>query len=267
MDRRPIAFFDSGVGGFTVLRAALQVLPGQKYLYLADNARAPYGDLSPEVISDFTLEAFRFFIEMNAKAIIVACHTASVTCLPILQKEISVPVLGVTQGSLRSVCDLRQGSRIAVLGTTRTVQSGFYQKELQALGFQVLSVACPSLAPLIEEGVFGGVLLEERVRSDLSVLSGEKIDAVLFVCTHYPLIQDIIEKVLGPDILYVDGAQYTALQLSEMFLSDEKKSSSIEVYRTGSSKLFMRTAECILQRPLQCHVINIVDSAILPRGI
>jgi len=260
MDERPIAFFDSGVGGFTVLRAALQILPNQKYLYFADSARMPYGDLSPEAIFQSTLESLQFLVEKNVKAIVVACHTASVTCLPVLQKEISIPLLGVAEGTIQSLSCLPSSSRVAILGTTRTIQSGFYQEELTALGFQVFPVACPSLAPLIEQGIFEGSLLEEKIRLDLGVVVGEKIDAVLFVCTHYPLIQSAFKKVLGSDLIYLDASYYTALQLSKMISS--KGESSLDLYKTGSSDLFLQVAERILQKPLQCHAVitNIVNN-------
>jgi len=262
MKTGPIAFFDSGVGGLTVLRAALRILPQENFLYFADNKQVPYGDLSTDAIFRSTLAAMKFLVEMGAKAIVIACHTASVTCLPALQSQIPVPVIGVVEGSMHAVQGLKAGSSIALLGTTRTIQSGVYQALLQARGFRVLPVACPSLVQIIEQGIFEGPMLEEKVRHDMAALQGEKIDAVFFACTHYPLIQPVIQRVLGSHIIYLDGTFHTALRLSQMPFFNKKP--SLQVYLTGRSEVFLRTVESVLQRPVQYHVVNIGEPAILP---
>jgi glutamate racemase len=208
----PIGLFDSGVGGFTVLRALEARLPGEHTVYLGDTARVPYGTRSGEVVTRYALAAARHLVSHGIKALVVACNTVSAHSLPALQQALPIPVIGVIEPGAQAAAARTHGGQIAVLGTPATVNSGAYLQALRsyAPGVTVVQRACPLFVPLAEEGWVDGEvprLVAERYLGDLR-RSG--IDTVLLGCTHYPLLARTIAEVVGPRVAVVDGAEATA---------------------------------------------------------
>ena len=208
----PIGLFDSGVGGFTVLRALEARLPHEHTVYLGDTARVPYGTRSGEVVTRYALAAARHLVSHGIKALVVACNTVSAYSLPALQQALPIPVIGVIEPGAQSAAARTQGGQIAVLGTPATVNSGAYLMALRsyAPGVTVVQRACPLFVPLAEEGWVDGEvprLVAERYLGDLR-RSGT--DTVLLGCTHYPLLARTIAEVVGARVAVVDGAEATA---------------------------------------------------------
>lgn len=205
---QPIGIFDSGYGGLTVFRSIADQLPQYDYLYLGDNARAPYGNRSFETVYEYTLQCVEWFFEQGCPLVILACNTASAKALRNIQ-QIDLPridpekrVLGVIRPTAEVVGQYTHTKKVGVLGTRGTVNSGSYLKEISNFypDIEVFQHACPLWVPFIENGDYQDEGIDYYIRHDLELLfaQSDDIDTVLLACTHYPLLADKIRKFL-PD--------------------------------------------------------------------
>jgi glutamate racemase len=204
----PIAVFDSGVGGLTVVGALRRELPGEAIVYLGDTARVPYGGKSQKTIERYSEEIARMMVAEGAKMVVVACNTASALGLAHLREILSVPVEGVIEPGVKAALAATRSGHVAVIGTKATVGSGAYEKGLRAAraDIRVTSIACPLLVPLIEEGMFEDEVTDTVLRRYLSPLNDTDADTIVLGCTHYPLLSSAIGRVLGPRFELVDSA-------------------------------------------------------------
>ena len=211
-----IGVFDSGVGGLTVLRALHRRLPDASTVYLGDTARVPYGTKSPEVVIRYTRNNARFLLGHDPHLVVVACNTASAHALETLRRELAVPVVGVIEPGARAAAARTRSGRIGVIGTAGTIASGAYQRALAAAipGAEVVARACPLFVPLAEEGWTDGEVARLVVERYLGDLRGA-IDTLVLGCTHYPLLQQVIAEVLGPEVALVDSAEATAAAVED----------------------------------------------------
>src|SRR5689334_8854080 len=170
---RPIGVFDSGIGGLTVVKALRDRLPNEAIVYLGDTARVPYGSKSPETVQRYALELAHMLMQKDAKALVVACNTASSVALPLLTSKFSVPVIGVIEPGARAALEATCNQHIGVIGTRATIRSGAYEKALRTMHneVRVSSRACPLLVPLIEEG-----LLDDEVTDRVIVRYVQPLD-------------------------------------------------------------------------------------------
>jgi glutamate racemase len=213
-----IGIFDSGIGGLTILKAIKKKLPNYSYLYLGDSARAPYGSRSQEVIYEYTRQAVDFLFKQGCQLIILACNTASAEALRRLQKEWlpeNYPdrrILGVIRPVVEEASKLSKNNRIAVIGTTATVNSGTYSRQLKAQqkGLFVLEKACPLLVPLIEEGWQDKVETKMILKKYLRGVKDFAVDTLILGCTHYPLLAKEIKRICGKKINVLNSAEIVA---------------------------------------------------------
>ncbi|GMA60545.1 glutamate racemase [Alicyclobacillus fastidiosus] len=208
----PIGVFDSGVGGLTVARAIQTQLPQESVIYFGDRARCPYGDQAPEDVLRYAIEISEFLLAQPVKCIVIACNTATAVALPTLRSMFSVPVIGVIEpGAAAAVATTRNG-RIGVIGTSVTIQSHAYRKAIVALdgAMHVVEHACPDFVPLVERGQFDGPAVEQVVRDSLLAFADTGVDTLVLGCTHYPLLQPVIRRVLGPLVQVISSADATA---------------------------------------------------------
>lgn len=217
----PIGVFDSGVGGLTVMRAIVERLPAEDITYLGDTARVPYGNRAAETVRRYALNATRLLADRGIKALVVACNTATASALGTLVDHFDVPVVGVVDPVARTAADTSDSSAIGVLGTRGTVRSECYPEALarHAPGCSVHQVPAPLLVPLAEEGWLRGDVVEEIARHYLGELSGTRVDTIILGCTHYPILQPVLqttaEDVLETDVTLLDSASATADVLAE----------------------------------------------------
>ena len=211
---RPIAVFDSGVGGLTVLHELLVQLPGEDYIYLGDTARFPYGSRSADELAGFSMEIAEELLARQAKLLVVACNSATAAALPALQERmrqttLGVDVLGVVRPeAVQAVASTRTG-RIGLLATPATVASGAYDEAVRAADPHVAltSVAAPELAALIQDGSEFDDEVVALVRSYVGPLREAGVDTVILGCTHYPLLRPMLQRLLGPGVeIVVSGA-------------------------------------------------------------
>jgi len=208
-----IGIFDSGIGGLTVVREILRLMPGQPLVYFGDTARTPYGTKSRETITRYAMEDTRFLIEQGAEIIVIACHSAASIASKMVEQEFSVPVFEVVSPSVRQAVRVTRNGRIGIMGTRATVESRVYDCRIPELmpDARVISMACPLLVPLVEEGWLKRRETRMIVKKYLKPLKDRQIDTLVMGCTHYPLLKPVIEAKAGKRIITVDPSHETAL--------------------------------------------------------
>lgn len=264
-DDRPIGFFDSGVGGLTVLREALRRLPAESTIYLGDNLRAPYGPRADEEVRRFSLECLDELVGRDVKAIVVACNTASSVALPIIRRRYDLPVLGVVRPGAVAAALATRSRRVGVIATSATVRSRAYFQAIkdENPAIEVYEHATPALVPLVEAGQLSGPDVVAAVEEALAPLLGtrdghgefifplrieERIDTLLLGCTHYPLLAPLIAGVAGAGVAVIDSASATASSLASLLeingLAASTDTEAVHVQlTTGDVGAFRRTAE------------------------
>jgi len=223
--KNAIGIFDSGYGGLTVFRAIKDLLPQYDYLYLGDNARAPYGNRSFDVVYKYTLECVEWFFRQSCPLVILACNTASAKALRTIQQKDLVDrypekrVLGVIRPTAEIIGTFSQSGVIGILGTMGTISSHSYEIEIEhfAPEIKVVQHACPMWVPLIENGEHHGREMDAFIESDLKQLFRQDpgIDTILLACTHYPLIADKIERHLPAGVRLISQGAIVANSLKD----------------------------------------------------
>lgn len=220
----PIGIFDSGIGGLTVANAVKKALPNESILYFGDTEHLPYGEKSADAIQQFSKRITEFLITKGCKLIIIACNTASSIAYDIVKQTAKgVPVINVIDPVVKHVATHCQNCHIGVIGTKGTTNSQVYPKKLHLLNAKadVTSLATPLLAPMIEEGFFNDQLSQTIINSYLSNPQLTGVDKLILACTHYPLIQDAIQKYYQEKVDIIDSASQVAEAVKALL---EKKS-------------------------------------------
>lgn len=221
MQDLPIGIFDSGIGGLTVARQIMKLLPHESLIYLGDTARVPYGTRDKQTIIRFAKELTRFMLAKEVKALVVACNTMSGVALDEINKMTDIPVLGVIEPTVNEALESSRTHEIGVIGTRATINSKAYDKEISGKNIKVklISKACPLFVPLVEEGFIKQNATQLIVNEYLSSFKKTKIDTLILGCTHYPVLKSLIQKAVGKDILLVDSAYPTAIALKNLLSS------------------------------------------------
>ena len=213
---RPIGMFDSGFGGLTVARATIDLLPTEDLVYIGDTGRYPYGSKPLEDVREYARElAWSLVRDYEAKAVVVACNTATAAGLDDLRRELPVPIIDVIAPGARALVQTTQTGRVAVIGTVGTMASGAYVRAVVDTGAPVslTSAACPGFVEFVERGQTSGdevMVLAERL---LAPIRDADVDALLLGCTHYPFLARTISDVMGSDVTLVSSADETAFEV------------------------------------------------------
>jgi len=213
-----IGLFDSGVGGLTVARELLRVLPDERIVYLGDTARVPYGNKSKETVLKFSMENTLFLLRHKVKLIVLACHTSSSFALPFLERRFKHPMLGVVEPGVEAALEVTRSGRVGVIGTNATIGSRAYPRSIRARDpkVKVFQNSCPLFVPLAEEGWLEGPVAEQVARRYLKPLQVARVDTLILGCTHYPLLKSVIAKVMGPKVSLIDSARQVALKTKDL---------------------------------------------------
>lgn len=243
--RHAIGVFDSGVGGLTVLQALRRRMPHRDFAYLGDTARVPYGRKPPEMVAAFAFEIADYLCGLGVDGIVVACNTATAVALPRLQDRCTVPVWGVIDAGVEAATRASRSRNVGVIGTKATIGSGAYQDRLEARGVRVWAQACPMLVHLVEEGLADSPEAELLVRHYLS--RRPAIDTLILGCTHYPLLSEVLQRAVGPDVTLVDSAEVTAEAVARTFAPPPRCFAQGRVvhFVTGDAAAFDHTARVI----------------------
>lgn len=218
MDKRPIGVFDSGLGGLTVVKELMEHLPGENIVYFGDTARVPYGTRSNETVIRYSQQCIRFLLSQDVKMIVIACNTASSISLDIVSKVFDLPILGVIEPGAEVAVASTKNKRIGVIGTQATVRSKAYEKAIRHLDptLSIFSIPCSLFVPIVEEGWSDSKIALLTAERYLDNMKNEVVDTLLLGCTHYPLLQDTIGKVMGPSVRLVNPAEGTALEVGRI---------------------------------------------------
>jgi glutamate racemase len=256
----PIAVFDSGVGGLTVLHECLVSLPHEDFVYLGDTGRFPYGDRSPEEVREFALELARILVDDGAKLLVVACNAATSAALPALREDLGhrVPIVSVVRPESRLAAEGTRTGRVGLLATPLTAASGAYERALSeaAPAAQLHPVATADLAPLIQEGGEVDHRTIECVERACAPLKEADVDAVILGCTHYPLVGPVIQRELGRGVTIVSSGEAIAADveaaLREAGLErDEGRRGDYRFLTTGEPEEFRRLGTRFLHLPIE----------------
>ena len=221
---RPIGMFDSGFGGLTVARAVIDLLPHEHLVYIGDTGRYPYGPRPQEEVREFAHQiAWSLVKEFDAKAIVVACNTASAAALDELEAELPVPVIDVVAPGARALVRATRSGKVGVIGTVGTIGSGAYERAVAATGADVhlTATACPGLVEFVERGQTSGDEIHILTERLLAPVHDAGVDTLLLGCTHYPYLADVIADVMGPDVTLVSSAIETALVARDQLQSTD----------------------------------------------
>lgn len=251
-----IGVIDSGVGGLTVAHELIRQLPKEKLIYLGDTARCPYGPRSENEVRKFTWEMVDFLLKKNIKMLVIACNTATAFTLSELQDELSIPVIGVIQPGARAAIKSTKNNRIGVIGTDGTIRSQAYTKALKNINarIHVNALSCPLFVPMIEQGILSGIQAKEVVKETLLPLEkNNQMDTLILGCTHYPLIKDTIQEIMGEDVTIISSSEETAretstiLDVHQLLVKADHTLSCHQFYTTGELDIFVKISTSIFQ--------------------
>lgn len=245
---RPIGIIDSGVGGLTVVKEMCERLPNEKVVYIGDSLRCPYGPRSAEEVRKYTFEMAFALSKMDIKMLVIACNTATAVALDDIRNHFDFPVIGVIKPGARAAVNASTSKRIAVLGTTGTINSGAYDDEIkaQATGAHVFPLACPEFVQLVESGQYKSEEASLTVERTLQALAVNEFDAAILGCTHYPLLEHHIKSHLPAHVEIISSAVETVIDVQKMLIEKEcANGEEIGVmptfYTTGRLKPFRAT--------------------------
>ncbi len=267
MDKRPIGVFDSGLGGLTAIRSLREILPEEDLIYFGDTSRVPYGGRSRETILKYARQDVRFLRSFDLKAILIACGTVSTTSLPSLQAENDLPMVGVVEPTCRRAAAVTKNKRVGMIATQASVRAGAYAKALAELDpeIQVFSKACPLFVPLVENGRFrkGDAVIETVAQEYLASMRETGVDTLILGCTHYPLLEEIIGEVMGPEVELVSAGEESAFELKRLLKAGElrnreNRQGDATYYVSDRVESFEETASWFLREDLR-HGANQID--------
>ncbi|KEI12844.1 glutamate racemase [Clostridium novyi B str. ATCC 27606] len=223
--RMPIGFFDSGVGGLSVLKEAIKILPNEDFIYYGDSKNAPYGTKKVDEVKKLTFDAVKVLLGYNVKAIVVACNTATSAAIEDLRNTYKdMPIIGI-EPALKPAVELSGEGKIVIMATNMTLAEKKFNKLMSKYKDKcdIVSLPCTGLVEYIEKGIVEGEKLKEFLVEKLSILDKDKIASVVLGCTHYPFIKKELYSILGDEVVIIDGSFGTANQLKRKLI----KSNSI----------------------------------------
>ncbi|MDD6432477.1 MAG: glutamate racemase [Lactobacillaceae bacterium] len=248
MDERPIGLMDSGLGGLSVMRVLHKQLPDESLIFVGDQGHFPYGTKSQEELQHLVLKIGRFLVDQDIKMMIIACNTATAAALPLLQRELPVPVIGVIEPGATAAVN-HHLKTVGVIGTASTIKKGAYPQTLHQLdaGITVYSHATQPMVTIVEHGLTGTPAAQQTVDTELTYFDQHPVDGLILGCTHFPFLATEIRQKMGDDVLLIDPAYETIKQAQELLtklgLLTNKPSGTIKLYTTGEQADLVAGAE------------------------
>ncbi len=278
-NNQPIGIFDSGVGGLTVYRALHEKLPNERFIYLGDTARVPYGTKSLATVERYAIENSQFLASRGIKMLVVACNTASALALPKIRERIGLDVVGVIGPGARKAVEITKNKcnpKIAVIATEATVTSRAYSKAISAASesAEIIETACPLFVSLAEENWTREPETLSIARKYLGEIIQNEVDALVLGCTHYPILRDVIQQIVGENVMLIDSGEATAdevkLLLADKNLTNENPPQRDikrllcddldHFYVTDAAERFARVAERFLGvKPAKLEAIEVFE--------
>lgn len=254
-DNRPIGVMDSGVGGISVLREMVKLMPGEDFIYYGDSAHAPYGTKPAQELIDLTMKNAKFLLDEGAKAIVIACNTATSVAAGLLRDTYpNIPIIGI-EPALKPAVLAKEHSKVLVMATIVTLEQKKFgdMMHLYEDDADIIKVPCSGLVELIEEGHLKDKVLVDYLEEKFSVFKKEEIDAVVLGCTHYPLIRNTIQQILPNTVIYDGGygtAKQTRRRLEECgLISSQKECGQVVFYNSLGTDEMLEFSRKLLELP------------------
>ena len=265
MDNRAIGVFDSGLGGLTAVKQLMDLLPEEDIIYFGDTGRVPYGTRSKETIIKYTLQDINFLKTFPIKMIVVACGTASTVALPVLQDRVDLPMVGVLSEAVASAVRQTKNNKIGIAATPATIKSGAFERAIHAVSprAQTYAKACPLFVPLVENGHFDTQVAELVAREYLEPLKVAGIDTLIMGCTHYPLLNRVVGRIMGPQVTLINVGEETAKYVKRYLLeqnmcAEPGRAGKYSYFVSDSVENFSHLGSMFLQREIG-EMVNLVD--------
>lgn len=266
MDKRAIGVFDSGLGGITAVRQLKQLMPHENIIYFGDTSRVPYGTRSRETIQKYAAQDIRFLLSQDVKIIIAACGTVSANPPAETIETLEIDFTGVLLPAAQAACSATKNRRIGIIATPATIRSGAYGKAIRSILHNpvIIGKACPLFVPLVENGYIGrdNPVTQLIAKEYLEVMKAERVDTLILGCTHYPLIEELIADIMGPEVALVspgaEAAKYVqALLTNKGMLNEEDTAGECRYFVSDDIASFAETAGIFLQDDLSGQVEKI----------
>ncbi len=264
MDKRLIGVFDSGLGGLTCVKEIMRLMPGEDVIYFGDTGRVPYGTRGADTIVKYVRQDIKFLQSFDIKMIIIACGTASSAALPWLADEITTPITGVVEPAAYLAVNATKNKRIGILGTAGTVRSGKYPEYIKGLNneIEVVQKACPMFVPLVENGYAKSEVTKIIAREYLEDMKRAEVDTIVLGCTHYPLIRETVQEIMGDDVALIDSgaaaADWAYDMLKERKMLSDGKTGKLKYFVSDSTEDFARLGSLFLNREI-CESVDKID--------
>ncbi len=272
----PIGIFDSGIGGLTVLAALQKIMPHENFLYIGDNARLPYGTKSPQTVIRYAKQLTAALVKRKIKLLVIACNTASAAAFNSLCADYpNLPIVGVIEPGAKAACETSKTGNIAIIGTASTIKTQAYQDAIYKINpaANIIAKACPLFVPMAEEGLISGHLVEEIIEHYLSELFPQQLpkernitpDCLILGCTHFPLLKDAIQKVIGQHVNIVDPAAATALLVQKLVTQSDFQGEKFlgkgktKFFTTDDAEHFALMGQFFLGKPLPAGSVELID--------
>jgi glutamate racemase len=243
-DERPIGVFDSGLGGLTVARALLDLLPAEHVVYFGDTGRFPYGPKPADEVLKYACEIADVLVERSVKLLVVACNSASAAALDELEDRLDIPVVGVIDPGVRAAASATRSGRVGVIGTVGTIGSGAYQRAAARLtpDLELTCAACPGFVEFVEAGDVDSDQVHILAERLLAPVLNAEVDTLVLGCTHYPLLARTIGDVMGRDVVLVSSADETAFAVRAQLgdAARSRRARRIEFMTSGDVETFRR---------------------------
>ncbi len=239
----PIGFFDSGVGGLSVMREAISIMPNENFIYFGDSKNAPYGTRTPEEVTELSFNAVEFLMQKNVKAIVIACNTAtSAAAQQIREKYRQMPIIGIEPAIKPAVNSIKKG-KVIVMATPMTLREKKFNMLLKSLNTddRIVSLPCAGLVEFVEKGILSGDELKQYLTRKLSLHLNEPVSSIVLGCTHFPFVKEAIKNVVGEDIPLIDGSHGTSMELhrkleEKNILNDNEHEGNIQIYNSNNNR-------------------------------
>lgn len=215
--QKPIGIFDSGIGGLTVVKRLAATLPNENIIYFGDTARVPYGSKSNATVIEYSIQNTKLLLGKNVKAVIVACNTASSIAIPKLKEHFNIPIIGMIEPGAKMALQRTKNKKIGVIGTRATTGNLAYSSELKRIdsSIHVIEKPCPLFVPLAEEGWTDHKATYEIAEEYLKEIREDGIDTLVLGCTHYPILSNVIQEVIGQNVKLIDSGVASAELIKE----------------------------------------------------
>lgn len=249
----PIGFFDSGVGGISVMRRAVELMPNENYIYFGDSKNAPYGVKHADEVKKLTFNAMKFFKESGVKAVVIACNTATSAAIKELRETYNIPIIGIEPAIKPAVESKKQG-KIIIMATTMTLAEKKFNNLMDKYKDEreIIKLPAPGLVEFVESGIFSGEEVMDFLKEKLSPYLNSKISTIVLGCTHYPFVKNAIQDIVGEDVDIIDGSYGTIRELKRKLekinlINDQREDGYVKIFNSSEDKKIVELCKVLLK--------------------